>query len=137
MTMKTQYFIEIDEQVNRKIRINLDTDYVMVFKSVFQLCKNLPHATGFFVIWLISKSGEEGLLPSLPELERAYIEETGCKSRVFYKHLKVTRLHKVLIRPREGHYRLNPLTFWKGQLAKRPTILKALTEGGHNMKLTA
>ncbi len=133
--MKAQYFIEIDEQVNRKIRINLDTDYVMVFKSVFQLCKNLPHSTGFFVIWLISKSGDEGVLPRLFELERAYINEMGMQRANFHKSLRVLCQHSILIKPQEGYYRLNPLAFWKGGLSTRPKTIQALVEGGQKIAI--
>lgn len=134
--MKRIYFNKEETKVTKiKGYVEIDDEYIQIYKSMFSLTGKLKSITDFqLLLFLAQQSNESNLFYSNDWLYNQFnkvIEKdfnTTITKMTFQRCLLNLVNAKIVIKLSRGQYQLNPFVIWKNTLAEREEHLTEIME---------
>lgn len=111
--------------------IDVEMDYVQVYKNIFTHTKNLKSKYGLqYIMWIMSKANENNMIPHNDSILKSFCDEFDEKPSIGTIRNAISELvkQKIFIKYSNSSYQLNPLIFWSEETSKRIDEIKYLNQ---------
>lgn len=123
MSTKRLYF-ETEKTIVTKTKgwIDVEMDYIQVYKNVFYHTKNLKSKYGLqYLMWIMGKANDDNMIPHNEDLLIEFCNEFEDAPSLGTVRNAISELvkKKIFIKYTNSSYQLNPLIFWSDDTKKR------------------